>query len=156
MILLYKRDIKFLVFNVTAVFVLFLFVVIALQASLRRPATVKGELLTIVLREKMSSEFHATGYSLGSPYNKVTRSGSMIVNRGAIQICGIDVFTIAVDPKVIPLGSVVYIDSLGLAMATDTGTAIKGMMIDICFQDMGKAVSWGRRAVTLTMIRRGA
>lgn len=40
--------------------------------------------------------------------------------------------TIAVDPKVIPLGSTVYIEGLGTFKAHDTGGAIKGNKIDVC------------------------
>lgn len=39
--------------------------------------------------------------------------------------------TIAVDPKVIPLHSIVYIETLGYFVAEDTGSAIKGNKIDI-------------------------
>lgn len=38
---------------------------------------------------------------------------------------------IAVDPKVIPLGSKVWVEGYGEAIAGDTGGAIKGNRIDI-------------------------
>jgi len=38
---------------------------------------------------------------------------------------------IAVDPTVIPLGSMVYVEDYGLALAMDTGGAIKGNTIDV-------------------------
>lgn len=41
-------------------------------------------------------------------------------------------YTIAVDPRVIPLGSTVYIEGLGTFKAHDTGGAIKGHKIDVC------------------------
>ncbi|KKK88868.1 hypothetical protein LCGC14_2738860, partial [marine sediment metagenome] len=50
--------------------------------------------------------------------------------------------------------SLVYIDSLGLALATDTGKKIKGRLIDICFTDMDEASEWGRRDVKLYMLQR--
>ena len=43
--------------------------------------------------------------------------------------------TIAVDPKIIPLHSIVYIEGLGYYVAEDTGSAIKGNKIDIYMND---------------------
>jgi uncharacterized protein YabE (DUF348 family)/3D (Asp-Asp-Asp) domain-containing protein len=40
---------------------------------------------------------------------------------------------IAVDPKVIPIGSKVWVAGYGYAVACDTGGAIKGMKIDVCY-----------------------
>jgi 3D (Asp-Asp-Asp) domain-containing protein len=109
----------------------------------------------VVIREAQRSEFEATGYAIGPPYSTITKLGHPVFNKGSITIGGMDVFTIAVDPKVIPLGSIVYIDSLGMAMATDTGPKIKGMIIDVCFANMQEAMSWGRRKVSVTVLRRG-
>ena len=51
--------------------------------------------------------------------------------------------TIAVDPKVIPLGSVVHIDGYGDFIAEDTGGAIKGNRIDVCVSNHSEANSLG-------------
>lgn len=57
----------------------------------------------------------------------------------------------AVDPSVIPLGSKLFVVSAdgqyvyGVAMAEDTGGAIKGNKIDLCFTSMGEAAKFGRR-----------
>lgn len=48
---------------------------------------------------------------------------------------------IAVDPKVIPLRSKVYIPGYGLAVAGDTGGAIKGNIIDLGFAD-ARTAGW--------------
>lgn len=52
--------------------------------------------------------------------------------------------TIAVDPRVIPLGSTVYIEGYGYYIAEDTGGAIKGNRIDIFLMDYNKAIRLGR------------
>lgn len=55
--------------------------------------------------------------------------------------------TIAVDPKTIPLGSIVYIEGMGWYKAEDTGGAIKGNRIDIFMGDYKKAREFGRKKV---------
>lgn len=54
---------------------------------------------------------------------------------------------VAVDPKVIPLGSKLYVEGYGYAEAQDTGGAIKGDRIDIFLDTEGDCVQWGRRIV---------
>ena len=53
--------------------------------------------------------------------------------------------TIAVDPRVIPLGSLVYVSGYGKAIAADTGGAIKGHIIDVYFNSKSECTSWGRK-----------
>lgn len=59
---------------------------------------------------------------------------------------------IAVDPRVIPLGSRVYVEGYGQAIAADTGSAIKGHRIDVCFPSRAEAISWGRRTVKVIVL----
>ncbi len=54
---------------------------------------------------------------------------------------------VAVDPRVIPLGSMVFVEGYGFAIASDTGGAIKGNRIDLCYDDRGTALNFGRRKV---------
>lgn len=59
---------------------------------------------------------------------------------------------IAVDPRVIPLGSLVEVQGLGVYVAGDTGGAIKGNIIDIHYPTVSQALSWGRRSVKIRII----
>ncbi|MDZ4180700.1 MAG: 3D domain-containing protein, partial [Coriobacteriia bacterium] len=59
---------------------------------------------------------------------------------------------IAVDPSVIPLGTRLYIPGYGYGVAADTGGAIKGAKIDLCFDTRAEAIAWGRRTVTITVL----
>lgn len=59
---------------------------------------------------------------------------------------------VAVDPKVIPLGSRVYIPGYGFATAGDTGGAIRGKKIDLCMEDYGQAMRFGRRTVQVYVL----
>lgn len=54
---------------------------------------------------------------------------------------------IAVDPRVIPLGTHLYVEGYGEATALDTGGAIKGNRIDLYMNSWDAAVSWGVRDV---------
>lgn len=58
----------------------------------------------------------------------------------------------AVDPRVIPLGSRLYIPGYGYAIADDTGSAIKGSRIDLAFENRGEALQFGRQRVTVYIL----
>ncbi|MFL7941848.1 3D domain-containing protein [Priestia megaterium] len=59
---------------------------------------------------------------------------------------------IAVDPSVIPLGSKVYVEGYGEAVAADTGGAIKGNRIDVFVPAEGDAQQFGRKSVKITVM----
>ncbi|MEH7416007.1 LysM peptidoglycan-binding domain-containing protein [Neobacillus drentensis] len=59
---------------------------------------------------------------------------------------------IAVDPSVIPLGSKVYVEGYGEAVAGDTGGAIKGNRIDIFIPSEHDAINFGVKQVKVTII----
>ncbi|MGW5980927.1 cell wall-binding protein EntC [Bacillus mycoides] len=59
---------------------------------------------------------------------------------------------IAVDPSVIPLGSKVWVEGYGVAIAGDTGGAIKGNKIDVLMPDKGTSSNWGRQTVTVKIL----
>lgn len=56
---------------------------------------------------------------------------------------------ISVDPKKIPLGTKVYVEGYGEAIAGDTGSAIKGNKIDLHMPTKKKALNWGVRSVKI-------
>lgn len=59
---------------------------------------------------------------------------------------------VAVDPKVIPLHSKLYIDGYGYATAMDVGSSIKGNRIDLFFETRAEALKWGRRKVQVFVL----
>lgn len=67
---------------------------------------------------------------------------------------------VAVDPRVIPLGSRLYIESTdeggswtyGYAVAGDTGGAIKGNRIDLCYNTKGECIRFGRRKAVVYVL----
>ncbi len=66
--------------------------------------------------------------------------------------------TVAVDPRVIPLGSKLYIETsdgsfaYGYATAEDTGGAIKGNKVDLFFPTYNECISFGRRSVKVYIL----
>ena len=61
--------------------------------------------------------------------------------------------TIAVDPKVIPYGTKVYIPKFNMTFtAEDCGGAIKGNKIDIFMGSETDAYSWGRRTIDIYIL----
>ena len=59
---------------------------------------------------------------------------------------------VAVDPSVIPLGSIIWVSGYGVSVAGDTGTAIKGNVIDLHFATVAQSMAWGRRTVTVKIL----
>ncbi len=60
--------------------------------------------------------------------------------------------TVAVDPKIIPLGTRLYIDGYGYATALDIGGAIKNNRIDLFFDTREEALIWGVRPVKVFVL----
>lgn len=60
---------------------------------------------------------------------------------------------IAVDPKVIKLGSKVYVPGYGEAIAGDTGGAIRGKKIDVHMNSVNACYNWGRRTVNVKVYK---
>lgn len=61
--------------------------------------------------------------------------------------------TVAVDPRVIPLGTKLYIEGYGLAIAEDTGGAIKGKKVDVYLNTYEEMINWGRRQVNVYILK---
>ena len=74
-----------------------------------------------------SADVASTGKSEGSSGFGKTYTGTTVTEGR----------TIAVDPKVIPLGWWVYIEGIGFRRAEDIGSGVKGQMIDVYFEDHG-------------------
>ena len=91
--------------------------------------------------------FESCGKNPGDRGYGITASG-MKAARGIV----------AVDPRVIPLGTKLYIESLdgsadyGYAIAGDTGGAIKGNRVDLFMDTKAEALQWGRRSVKVYIL----
>lgn len=59
---------------------------------------------------------------------------------------------VAVDPRVIPLGTKLYVEGYGFAYACDKGSAIKGNRIDLLMPSVSASNNWGRRRVKVHVL----
>ena len=93
-----------------------------------------GKTLTVV----------ATAYSRNEPYlTNFTRTGIDL---------RVNPMVIAVDPSVIPLGSIVEVPGYGIAIAGDTGSAIIGNKIDLHMEDLQACYDFGRQTLTIKIL----
>lgn len=93
-------------------------------------------------------EMEATGYD-ASPRTIPGGTGRTATGMKAVYGC------VAVDPRVIPLGTHLFVEGYGFAIASDTGSAIKGNRIDLCFNSRSQALNFGRRSVRVHVLRGG-
>ncbi|WP_315116742.1 3D domain-containing protein [uncultured Clostridium sp.] len=94
-----------------------------------------------------TSDYESTGKSPGHPQFGITATGTTARrNNGGYS-------TIAVDPRVIPLGTKVYVEGYGYAIAEDTGGAIKGNIIDVYLDNNNQANNWGVKWVNVYILK---
>jgi 3D (Asp-Asp-Asp) domain-containing protein len=89
--------------------------------------------------------FSATAYCKG-----ITTASGATVQTGVA----------ASDPSLLPVGSVVQIDSLptrynGIYMVLDTGPAVQGRLVDLYMWSCFEALAFGRKPIHLTVLRLG-
>lgn len=90
---------------------------------------------------KTTLTMHSTAYSYTQPgLSFYTANGTDLRQNPNV---------VAVDPGVIPLGTMVEVVGLGYRLAADTGGDIVGTRIDIHFNTVDECRSWGRQTVTV-------
>ena len=105
------------------------------QTTTTAPASTEGYTLTV----------EATAYSYAEAgLSSYTADGTNLVN---------DPMVIAVDPRVIPLGTMVEIPGYGVFRAADTGGAIVGNKIDVHFPTVAQTYNFGRRTITIRILK---
>ncbi|NIK78535.1 3D (Asp-Asp-Asp) domain-containing protein [Paenibacillus castaneae] len=90
----------------------------------------------------------STGKRPGHPQYGITYSG--------VKVRRDQVSTIAADPKLFPIGTLLYIPGYGYGVVADTGSAIKGKKIDLYFETIKQVYEqWGKRKVEVQVLRIG-
>lgn len=113
-----------------------------------KPQIIKVGARNTIETSRGAMRFRRAAYMEATAYLPSDGNGAGITATGIMARHGV----VAVDPNVIPLGSRLYIPGYGMALAADTGGAIKGNIIDLCMEDYGEAISFGRRTVKVYIL----
>lgn len=90
----------------------------------------------------------STGKAPGDPAYGITFSGLPVL-RDAYS-------TVAADPAVFPIGTVLFIPEYGYGVVADTGSAIKGKKIDLYYETVDDVFNeWGKKEVDVYVIEEG-
>lgn len=96
---------------------------------------------------KKTIKMSATAYTANCKgCSGITKTGLNLRKNPSLKV-------IAVDPKIIPLGSKVWVEGYGVAVAGDIGGAIKGNKIDLFMSKKSTAKNWGRKTVTVKLLK---
>jgi 3D (Asp-Asp-Asp) domain-containing protein len=103
---------------------------------------------TTVVATGYTAGFESTGKRPGHPQYGITFSG-VKVKRDLYS-------TIAADPKVFPIGSILFIPGYGYGVVADTGSAIKGNKIDLYYETVADVFQqWGKKEVEVYIVEKG-
>ena len=83
-------------------------------------------------------EYTCTAYCT-EKRSHICGTGTGITASGAPVQAGV---TVAADPDILPLGSAVYIEGVGLRYVQDTGSAVKGKALDVAVDTHSEALTW--------------
>lgn len=123
------------------------------KGTVKRVTTGRGDSVRYTKTRKMTATAY-TAFDSGMNGKGITASGSKVKSYHTIAA-----------PKDIPFGTKVYIPELvkywasrgvtisGIFTVEDRGGAIKGNKIDVYMEDKGATRSWGRRSVTIYILR---
>jgi 3D (Asp-Asp-Asp) domain-containing protein len=121
---------------------------IRVNQTLKVTGTVKASTPSRSNTGNVAREFYvsASAYTANcSGCSGITKTGINLKKNPNLKV-------IAVDPKVIKLGSKVHVEGYGYAVAGDTGGAIKGNKIDVFFPSKNTAYQWGRKQVKIKVL----
>ena len=88
-------------------------------------------------------EFEVTAYTHAAPGGDINGTGDGITASGLPVREGL----VAVDPRLIPLGKRIWVEGLGVLLAADTGSLIRGNRLDVFMDDKRAAMEFGRQTL---------
>jgi resuscitation-promoting factor RpfB len=126
-------------------------VAIGTKVAKSRPAHTQSRSVQTVSR----GQKHAAReiYVVASAYTAYCQGCSGTTRMGINLRANPSAKVIAVDPNVIPLGSKVYVEGYGYAIAADTGSGINGYEIDVFIPKQSDALRWGRKRVKVRILQ---
>ncbi|MFE0504219.1 ubiquitin-like domain-containing protein [Peribacillus butanolivorans] len=115
-----------------------------------------GTKTTVAQASRGASNVNSTSgkeiYVSSTAYTASCKGCSGVTSTGVNLKSNPDAKIIAVDPSVIPMGSKVYVEGYGYAVAADKGGAIKGNRIDVFFSSKNDAYRWGVKKVKIRVL----
>ncbi|WP_244504263.1 3D domain-containing protein [Salibacterium halotolerans] len=109
---------------------------------------VEGGLTKMVTATGYTAGYESTGKTASHPGYGITYSG-VKARRDRVS-------TIAADPSVFPIGTLLYIPGYGYGMVADTGSAIKGSKIDLYYESVKDVYDeWGKRNLQVFVLKEG-
>ncbi|PQD97272.1 hypothetical protein CYL18_04090 [Pradoshia eiseniae] len=121
------------------------------DGELREPAALETEKAEKTAPEEVADNKVIT--VTATAYTADCEGGTGVTYTGVDLKANPDAKVIAVDPAVIPLGTEVYVEGYGHAVAADIGGAIKGDKIDVFIPNEDAAEAWGMKTVDVTIIQ---
>lgn len=126
--------------------------VVAIGTKVPEPVVVAKKATTTVASRGGSTP-SGLSYSKSMRVTATAYAGDGITATGTVPVRNASGWsTIAVDRSIIPMGTRVYVENYGYAIAEDVGGAIKGNIIDVFMNSESEARSWGRRTVTIYIL----
>lgn len=109
------------------------------------------------LDEYPTAQVVATGYTAGmESTGKTEDDPSYGITYSGVEVRRDLYSTIAADPDVYPIGTVMYIPGYGYGVVADTGSAIKGNKIDLYFETVDDVYSeWGKQELDVYIVEIG-
>ncbi|SEQ87392.1 3D domain-containing protein [Piscibacillus halophilus] len=118
------------------------------QASMSAEVAFKQFPAKTVVATGYTAGYESTGKTKEHPQYGITYSG-LTVQRDVIS-------TVAADPNVFPLGTVLYVPDYGYGIVMDTGGAIKGNKIDLYYETVDEVYNeWGKKSTDVYVIEMG-
>ncbi|WP_309252386.1 3D domain-containing protein [Paenibacillus spongiae] len=127
------------------------------QSQAQAPVNEEAEAAIAAERALSQVSVVATGYTAGIE-STGKRPGHKLygITYSGVKVQRSHVSTIAADPKVFPIGTLMYVPGYGYAVVADTGSKIKGKKIDLYFETKKQVYKqWGKRKVTVQVLKKG-
>ena len=105
-----------------------------------------------------SKEVLATGYTAGiESTGKQPGDPSYGITYSGVKVRRDHFSTVAADPAVFPIGTILYIPGYGYGVVADTGSAINGDKLDLYYETVNDVFDqWGRKKLKVYIIKKGS
>ncbi|MGE6629937.1 3D domain-containing protein [Bacillus sp. NPDC077027] len=99
----------------------------------------------------------ATGYTAGvESTGKTEEHQAYGITYSGVKVKRDLYSTVAADPVVFPIGTVLYIPDYGYGVVADTGKAIKGHKLDLYYETVDDVYrEWGKKVLDVYVIKKG-